>query len=272
MLVANLERELGKPIGTNPPDAGSALRTYLSQHGLTFADGPSETTPPQNQPALFYNDRTGILFVRTTEPHLQKLETLLARINESAPQQIQLETRILDVSADASGALHVTSETVKFGTNDREGLSTPLILSPAGVRDLMAGLEATPRVTQIAAPKIVTLSARQASIRIHPPNAVSDADDVVLDLFPALQADTGHITLTVVGFGPGNAGGQKSPKPSAGEAPQVAYTNMEGIPDQHTAVLIGKRTRLPDGTQSYRILMITPTLIDPAGNRVNPEL
>jgi beta-lactamase regulating signal transducer with metallopeptidase domain len=272
VLVPNLERELGKPIGTNPPDAGSALRTYLSQHGLSFAGGPSEATAPQNQPAMFYNDRTGILFVRATEPHLQKLEPLLARINESAPQQIQLETRILDVPADASGSLHLTSETVNIGTDAAAGLSTPLILSPVDVRNLMVGLEAMPRVTQIAAPNIATLSARQASIRIHAPHAVSDAEDVALDLLPAVQADTGHIALTVVGFGPGNTGGQKNPKPSAGEAPQVAYTNVEGIPDQYTAVLIGKRTKLPDGTQRYRILMITPTLIDMAGHPVNPEL
>lgn len=271
VLVPNLERELGKPIGTNPPDAGSALRTYLSQHGLSFAGGPSEATPPQNQPAMFYNDRTGILFVRTTEPHLQKLETLLARINESAPEQIQLETKILHVFADASGSLHLTSESLSIRTDYPEGIGDPFILPPADARKLMAVLEAMPRVTQIAAPKITTLSARQASIRIHPPNAATDAEDVALDLLPAVRADTGHIALTVVGFGPGNAGGQKNPKPSAGEAPQVAYTNMEGIPDQHTAVLMGKRTTLPDGNQRYRILMITPTLIDMAGRPVNPE-
>jgi|GEM_PF-5023309 len=273
VLVPNLERELGKPIGTNPPDAGSALRTYLSQHGLTFAEGPSEAAPPQNQPAMFYNDRTGILFVRATEPDHQKLATLLARIIESAPQQILLETKILDVSRDASSELQLTSDTANIQTGPG-GSSASFILRPADARKLMARLDAIPSVTQMAAPNIVTLSARQASIRIHPPNAASasDSEDVVLDLLPAIRADTGHIALTVVGFGPGISGGQKNPKPSAGEAPQVAYTNMEGIPDQHTAVLMGMVTTLPNGTQRHRILMITPTLIDMAGHPVNPKL
>jgi hypothetical protein len=36
-------------------------------------------------------------------------------------------------------------------------------------------------------------------------------------------------------------------------------------------VLIGQGTSLPDDTQRLRILLITPTLIDPAGQAVNPE-
>jgi beta-lactamase regulating signal transducer with metallopeptidase domain len=271
VLVPNLEREIGKAIGTNPPDAGAALGAYLARHGLSFTNIQRDVAPPQDQPAIFYNDRTGILFVRATEPDLQKLETVLARINESTPQQIQLETRILDVSADASGKLQLTSDTANIQTGPG-GSSASFILRPADARKLMARLDAMPGVTQMAAPNIVTLSARQASIRIHPPNAASDSEDVALDLFPAVQADTGHIALTVVGFGPGNTGGQKNPKPAAGEAPHVVYTNMEGIPDQYTAVLMGMTKTLPDGTQRYRILMITPTLIDMAGQPVKPAL
>ncbi len=33
----------------------------------------------------------------------------------------------------------------------------------------------------------------------------------------------------------------------------------------------GQGTPLPDGTRRRRILLITPTLIDPAGQPVNPE-
>jgi biopolymer transport protein ExbD len=268
-VIRNLERELGKPIGTNPPDAGTALRTYLNQHGLHFTATPPDAMPAQYQSAMFYNARTGVLFVRTIEPDLQRLESVLAPINAN-PAQIQLETKLHEVSGDAVGRLQISSETAELQTGPA-GSAATFILRPADARKLMADLDAMPGVTQSTAPKITTLSARQASIRIHPPNAVSNAEDVTLDLFPAVQADTGHIALTVVGFGPGNTGGQKNPKPSAGEAPQVSYTNMEGIPDQYTAVLIGKRTTLPDGTQRYRILMITPTLIDPAGHPVNPE-
>lgn len=270
VLVPNLEQELGRPIGTNPPDAGAALGAYLARHGLSFTNAQRDIAPPQNQPAIFYNDRTDLLFVRATEADLQTLETLLARINESAPQQIQLETKILDVSRDAGGQLQLKSDAANIQTGPG-GSSAAFILRPADARKLMARLDSMPRVTQTAAPKIVTLSARLASIRIHPANAASDSEDVALDLLPAVQADTGHIALTVVGFGPGNAKQEANPKTANGDAPQVAYTNVEGIPDQHTAVLMGKVTTLPDGTHRLRILLITPTLIDPAGNAVNPE-
>jgi beta-lactamase regulating signal transducer with metallopeptidase domain len=273
-LVPNLERELGKPIGTNPPDAGAALRSYLAQHGLSFTNTPRAVAPPQDQPAIFYNDRTDLLFVRATEGDLQTLETVLARISAS-PQQIQLETKIHEISNDALGRLQLSSPTADIQTGPG-GSSATFILRPADARKLMAELDAMPGVTQLAAPKITTLSARLASIRIHPPNATSESEDLALDLFPAVEADTGHISLTVLGFAPTSPGESKDTNPEPQNSPsvvqQVVHTRqLRGIPDQHTVALVGQGTPLPDGTRRRRILLITPTLIDPAGQPVNPE-
>lgn len=273
-VVPNLERELGKAIGTNPPDAGTALRTYLNQHGLHFTATPPDAMPAQYQSAMFYNDRTGVLFVRTTEPDLQRLESVLAPIN-ATPAQIQLETKVHEVSGDTVGRLRLSSPTADFETG-REGSSATFILRPADARKLMADLDATPGGTQSAAPKVTTLSARLASIRFRPPNAPPESEDLALDLFPAVEADTGNLSLTVVGFAPTSPGASKEPKAApqntAQTVQQVVHTRqLHGIPDQHTVVLTGQGTSLPDGTHRTRILLITPTLIDAAGQAVNPE-
>ncbi len=274
VLVTNLEQELGKPIGTNPPDTGTALRAYLAQQGLSFTNTQRDVAPPQEQPAIFYNDRTDLLFVRATEGDLQTLETVLARVS-AAPQQIQLETKIHEVATDALGRLELVSNSASIQTSTA-GSRASFILRPADARRLMAQLDGMPGVTQTAAPKITTLSARLVSLRIPPPNAPSELEDLALDLLPAIRVDTSQVALTVMEREP--SGGRESeplnpaPKPTQQVVKQVVHTHQfDGIPDQYTAVLISDGRRLPDGTHRRRILLITPTLIDPAGQPVNPE-
>jgi len=274
VLVPNLERELGKPIGTNSPDAGAALRSYLTQHGLSFTNTQGDVAPPQGHPAIFYSDRTGVLFVRTTEPDLQRLESVLATIL-AAPAQIQLETRLHEVSGDAVGRLQLLSPNVDIQTGPG-GSSAAFILHPTAARKLMADLDAMPGVTQFAAPKVTTLNARLVSIRIHPPNASPESEDLALDLFPAVEAVTGSLSLTVVGFPPTSPGVSKDTQaatPNTGQTVQQAVhtLQLQAIPDQHTVVLFERGTSLPDGPHRTRILLITPTLVDPTGQAVNPE-
>jgi len=57
-----------------------------------------------------------------------------------------------------------------------------------------------------------------------------------------------------------------------GFSQRVVHTQQQlGIPDQHTAVLISEGRTVPGGSQRQRIVLITPTLIDPADRPVNPE-
>jgi beta-lactamase regulating signal transducer with metallopeptidase domain len=269
-LRPHLEQVLGKPLGNNPPDAGVALRSYLIQCGLSFPEAPRDGNPPQEQPAMYYNLGQGILFVRANEADLQKLETILAAISPP-PAQIQLETTIHEISAEAHGRLQLASEASNFQTGP-QGSRASFLLRPSDARQLRAQLDALPGVTQSAAPKITTLSARMASLRIHPPDAAPGTEDLALDFFPAVEADTGHIALTVLGFEPWTPAEPGEPKPNVVTVPRVVHSQQfAGIPDQHTAVLIGQGSPLPDGTRRRRILLITPTLIDPAGNAVNPE-
>lgn len=143
-------------------------------------------------------------------------------------------------------------------------------------RKWMADLDTVPGVTQFAAPKVTTLNARLVSIRIHPPNASPESEDLALDLFPAVEAVTGSLSLTVVGFPPTSPGVSKDTKaatPNTGQTVQQAVhtLQLQAIPDQHTVVLFERGTSLPDGPHRTRILLTTPTLVDPTGQAVNPE-
>ncbi len=69
---------------TNAKTLQLAVRAFCSTNGvefpLVFSNAP-EVTPPSDHPAIFYNDRTGQLFVRATAENLERLEQAIQQLN-----------------------------------------------------------------------------------------------------------------------------------------------------------------------------------------------
>jgi type II secretory pathway component GspD/PulD (secretin) len=101
-LAAGLESFAGK--GWTNLTAAEQLRWLFVSAGLEFAGtnaAPADAPPAK---ALFYNDRNGLVLVRATAAELQTVEQLLQVLN-TAPPQVVIEAKFVEVTEDASRAL-----------------------------------------------------------------------------------------------------------------------------------------------------------------------
>ena len=136
---------------TQPQDA---LDTFLVAHGVDAK--------------FFYNDRTGALVVRGTLRELDQVETALAKLAISPPQ-VRIEMRLAEFNADAideelADALGLKPQARFLTANMMPALS---IHTESKTRLLIRALEQKEGVDFVSAPKITTLSGRQARISIE---------------------------------------------------------------------------------------------------------
>lgn len=253
-FVRNLEQAQGKAAGRD--GLQKLLRDHLVAQGLESLVPPAGTdpkaSPPQDVSALFYNDRTGILFVRAPEAELLALEQIIGLLNRP-PHQIQIETLIVELDAQELASL-------KLGDVPSAEPSKPILLTPADLKRLVIDLEQRRGVDIVAAPKITTLVDRQASVRIGPDEGEKVGQTptgITVDLLPWLEPDEVTVNLSVTGELAGGAEGSK-----------VAGTFR--LPDRHTAVLVGAKRTGNSGKARRHLLFVTPTLIDPAGQPIHP--
>ena len=83
---------------TNATALQFAVRAFCATNGVEFPAGITNApgvTPPLDQPAIFYNDRTGQLFVRATLDTLDRLERAIQKLNlpPAPPQEADRPTR-----------------------------------------------------------------------------------------------------------------------------------------------------------------------------------
>lgn len=78
-----------------------AVRAFCATNGVEFPSALTNapgSTPPPDQPAIFYNDRTGQLFVRATLENLERIEQALQKLNlppaQEAKSRAELETQL----------------------------------------------------------------------------------------------------------------------------------------------------------------------------------
>jgi len=139
--------------GRAPADEfGDDLRFFFEAFGVDLG-------PPTQ---LFYNPRTGILMVRSALKDLDALEQVLMALNASPPQLV-IEAKFAEFS-NPLDALEVRNFAIggdQNGTNAFRG-----ILTPSRYREVLKRLEARAGVDILSAPKLTTLSGRQAQIKI----------------------------------------------------------------------------------------------------------
>jgi len=193
------------------------LRTYLTKVGVRF-----EGTGRQ----LFYNDRLGMVMVRATLQDLDLIEEALQKLITPLPQ-VLIESRFLEISPPAWAALALewlphSDKTSATKVDNSFGLppSKPDVFT--GQLDLgvlptfLEALEQRSDISLLTAPKVTTLSGRQAQIKVveawpvvTPPKVLPAPIDSglpltphvelgpILDIVPTVMGDQRTIRLTV---------------------------------------------------------------------------
>lgn len=270
-------------------DIQPSLRLFFETLGVSpFATG---LTSDQSQtPAIFFNDRTGIVFVRATLKDHQIIESALHALN-SAPTQVTLEARILELPnpdlpklgldwlssnpavgpGSAPSPAPTTGALTQAATN---AVTITGILTDPQFRVFVRALEQRGGWKTLSSPRITTLSGRAAVLSMLEDPTESEAKDdlppagTTIEVLPRVNADGISIELDV------HFTLVEKEKPSGlDRLPRVRrqeLTTTARVWDGQTLFLRG----VPSGEGNEKktlLLFITPVITDPAGNRFHPE-
>ncbi len=279
--------------------AGYVTRTNRTQetHQLVadyFAESGVDLSPPK---AVFFNDRLGELLVRATLEDFKVIESAIEKLNWRPPQ-VTVETRFVELSQTESRALGLNwyfgSTLLSNGvtglkagtappTQDASTFATPRGIFPATItlapatkpstpgsvvvtatalkgilsdvqfRLLLNAIEHSTSADILAAPKVTTESGRQAHLGVAAGN-----NGVGLDVIVEVGPDGFAIQTAAIA----------SIKRGA-QTLQFRASNRSW--DGQTLVFSGVMTNQAPGAQKEMLVFVTPTIIDPAGNRVHTE-
>jgi beta-lactamase regulating signal transducer with metallopeptidase domain len=279
-------------------------RQYFLLHGV-------DLTPPKT---VFWNDRLGVMFVRATLEDLDRMEQAIQKLNSS---QLTIEVKIaempesgrralgLDWLGGGDGTVISTISTNQLSTSlmaaSPEAENRAMVLVDPQFRLVLRALEQRSGVDILSAPKVTTLSGRQAQIKVvtvrtlvmgvagNPANQngvvniLTSKEEMgpVIDVTPVVDADGYTIRLTVIaaireflGYDPTSEtvkviGDDGKVQSMARPLPRFRVCRATAFP----VLLDGQTAAIELGTfnAKLRIAFITATIIDPAGNRVHNE-
>ena len=202
--VRSFFKQVGVDMTTPSGASGSVSSGVILSDGISDPPPNSAESPTNTRKAVFFNDRTGILFVRATREDLGIIEQALAVLNH-APPQVQIDLKWVELSEADGKALGfdwflgntrissqepassqpsaaasstnsppapgLKSETQKPATNVTLKAVTG-ILTDAQFRTVLRALQQTGGVNILAAPSVTTLSGRPAKIEVTQPKEV----------------------------------------------------------------------------------------------------
>jgi tetratricopeptide (TPR) repeat protein len=260
-------------------DTISLLRQFLASINVDLA-------PPKS---IFWNEREGTIMVRATLQDLDTIETAVLVLN-IAPAQLNFKTRFMEMSE---------TEETEFWKRHSGGIQTPsgvrmIQLTDSEARKQLADWESKKAAELLSESSVTTLSGRQCQVQVvdlnttvltftNAPTPHWETNAIplgpTLDLLPTLSADTLRVDMVTkasltefLGYDdPGN-GNPPVPRYRIRQLPVTAT-----IWDGATLVIGGgvdeqnQPANKPGDNRKRLVVMVTPTVIDPAGNRKNRE-
>jgi len=216
------------------PAAGMAVTNIFPAY---LASKGISILPPK---AIAFNDGPGLLSVKATASDLKAIEKIVVQLNY-APPQIHMKARFIEVpESDAEAVLN--AGTVLNTTNN----NSVEILDDDKVMQLFRRLSSDHAVT-LGEPEAVTLSGHQTQMRV---------EGATMDFVPALYDNGYTIKLWAEGV-----------KVNAAVHSAEILTATVNLWDNQTLALGSQKT---DG-QSRLFVLVTTTLVDPAGNRFHSQ-
>jgi beta-lactamase regulating signal transducer with metallopeptidase domain len=301
MFVQALQKVTGVTLNFGAQLGSSNVRrtnSTVELHQLVsdyFAALGVDLTPPK---AVFFNDRLGELLVRATLADLELIEPAIEKLNRTPPQ-VTIEARFAELSqtesqglglnsylgstplsngvvglkagtappiqapstfAEPSGIFPGQSSVVPPGTTPDTSASVVVtatalngILSDAEFRTLITAIEKSTGADILSAPKVTTESGRQAHFGVADGN-----NSVGLDV--------------IVEVGPDGFSIQTAAIASIKRGAQTwQFSASHKVWDGQTLVFSGVMTNQAPGVRKEMMVLVTPRIIDPAGNPVHTD-
>lgn len=272
-------------------DVLPGMRKFLLRAGI-------DLQPPKT---LYYKDREGRLLVRASLSDLERIESLIQALN-TAPAQVNFIVKFVELTPSDERAFWS-----RFSTSapPAEGQRTAL-LNPRELQKLLDDWKRGSQNSTLQEANVTTLSGRQAQVQwvnlmgvvgyTNAPDGtlLSKTAPIgptvdVLAVVPAhshtIQLTTSTVFTEFLGYddpGPFLPIGMSTPVTTL-PVPHLRRHQLKeltvSVPDGETLAIGGtasaetvppsRETLLPDQAKHFLIL-ITPTLVDPAGNRLYP--
>ncbi|MFN0069751.1 MAG: hypothetical protein ACKVYV_19205, partial [Limisphaerales bacterium] len=210
-------------------------------------------------------EEMGALMVRLPMEEMETVQQAVETLN-TAPPLVQVESQFVTAAGDA-------------GLNELLGDRDFVVLSQARTGELTQRLQRTAGVELLTGPRITTLSGRQAQVQVaeaktvvrpeHPQGQPEDFG-LTVDVVPYVERDGVTLNLFVMaGFREflGYEEGEATPRPrirSLQTGPVMVVlldgqTLLARLPPQHGG----------GPHDAGALILVTPTLIDPAGNPIH---
>jgi beta-lactamase regulating signal transducer with metallopeptidase domain len=286
------------------------VREVFRQAGVDTVTPPSDASPEElSKLVLIYFDHIkGMLYVRSTQDQLLRSESVVKKLNRSHAQVV-IETKIIEIAATEIGALGLEwllgstptlpGDRFAGGAPNGGGATAPPSSSAKGIlteeqyRTLLESMETRSGVKLLSAPRVTTLSGRQARVTLSKADPVAGAESNLnpisfgtsVDLFPEFWDAQESVEMTVLvnysDYVENESNGSGPPKVLK-SFPLNAHAIML---DGQTLVLSGEILEYPlsagsnpapdhpDAQRTGRLLVVfvTPTIIDNAGRRLFPK-
>ncbi|HEU5126162.1 MAG TPA: hypothetical protein VFW05_19095 [Verrucomicrobiae bacterium] len=267
----------------------AGMLKWFTKLGIDFS--------PETGKNVFWNPGNGTMLVRAETADLDIIEHAITWLNQPPSPQINIKTKFVEVSDENFGrfleSIGITNSAIANGT---------AMLSESETRKAFNLLERRDGAELTNQGEVTTLSGRQAQIQVVEIRDFPGITNRVpfgptVDLLPIVTPDARAIdlkaTATVVDFvGIDDPGSAMMLDPKTGKevvitdskSTRVRVQQIQGdvtLPDGGTIAMFGgsdneiileRREAPPRPVKDHRRLLvfITATLIDAAGNRINP--
>lgn len=272
-FIQNLQKAMGTEIDVTPgPDLQALLRTHFHSKGVVFPASSKQSTnaPQADRKAFFFNDRTGVLHVRANLTDLDRVVSIVSELSPIVTQQIRLESRIVELSADALDHIGLPPGKLILPSNQIDP-ARRTVLSPEELRQLLTRIESSPHPSRVRTSTSWIPDGMNSIVHVGASGGFRGPGTdtpFTFHLLPKIEAGPDPLRLSVSLAGQVSQQESTSARTSPNLRPFV--NSYFQLPFGNTvAMLAPTDSNLPPALH-HRLILITPTLSDPAGNQLAP--
>ena len=281
--------------GTQEPVPGTNDTAVILEAMRGAFDGVGVSLEPPRR--IYFNDRVGLLMVRVPEEEMKFVENLIGMLTDTPPQ-VTIEVEMIKMSRDQAEQLQadwrrlwpnvVMQQPKTTGAERGKQIQWKALLTNPQFQSARRTLSQRRDTERVLFPKITTLSDRQAQLSSG--REAQARTNLVIDLVPIVRSDGYTIDLTAIVVTPDVLGFELESEKKTFDTidpnvswPPIGAPTLEPVyaraiangrvwDGQTMVVATAAEKDRPSATDPrVWLFFITPTVIDPAGNRVFNE-
>jgi hypothetical protein len=141
-------------------ERSKSIRAFFAAAGVEFPAAPADGA---GRKAFYFNERRGFLYVRASARELDVIEQALETI-KAKPAQVQLTATFIEFGTNDVRFMNSFSG-AKMGNEETNGVFRGVLTEPQ-FRAAMQALQNQQGVNVISAPRVTTMSGRQARVSV----------------------------------------------------------------------------------------------------------